>query len=481
MNRLTIAAQKLGATAAIPRGRRARAIWLGTAASVLLVTTWAIAANHDRAKLHAASRPTPAGGGAAGTKGMQGMEGMAGMSTTENGSVQLTANQIRQFGITFGTADVRPLTSEVRTVGIVTPDETRLAQLTPKFGGYVDRLYVDVTGQPVRRGQPLAAIYSPELVAAQEELLLAGRLERTVGESAVPGMPASSTDFLTASKRRLRLWDISQSQIDHILQTGQVQRTLTLYSPVSGIVTEKKVVQGQAIQPGEELYAIADLSEVWVDAELRETDAAAVRRGSAATIEVAGLPGRTLTGRVQYVYPTLQQDARTVRARVAVPNTEELLKPGMYATVRLSTPTRTALTVPSSAVLRTGDRNVVFVDMGNGALMPQEVELGRTAGEYAEVLTGLEPGQRVVTSAQFLLDSESNLGEVMKAMIGQMSSGDMSKMQNMKDMPGMTVPGMSAPGMNDTGANGRKTQKGMQNMKDMPGMKMPQSAAVPRE
>jgi Cu(I)/Ag(I) efflux system membrane fusion protein len=230
------------------------------------------------------------------------------------------------------------------------------------------------------------------------------------------------------------------------------------------VVVEKRVVRGQAIAPGEQLYTIADLSEVWVDVQLREADAAAVRVGSGADVELAGLPGRTLKGRVGYIYPTLEQETRTVRARVAIANADGVVKPGMYATVRLTTPGRSALTVPNSAVLRTGERNVVFVDMGGGELMPHEVELGATAGEYTEVLAGLEPGQRVVTSAQFLLDSESNLAEVMRAMMGQMNTGDMG---NMKDMPGMQMPGMSAPdssAMRDRGAS----------TKGMPGMKTPE-------
>ena len=201
-------------------------------------------------------------------------------------------------------------------------------------------------------------------------------------------------------------------------------------------------MQGQSIAAGEQLYTIADLSDVWLDVQVRETDVANVRPGSSADVELAGLPGREVKGRVAYVYPMLDSAARTARARVVVANTNGLLKPGMYATVRLRTPSRSALTVPNSAVMRTGERNIVFVDMDDGTLMPHEVELGRVAGDYTEVLAGLEPGQRVVTSAQFLLDSESNLAEVMRAMLSQMSSGDVKKMQ---EMPGMKMPAQPAP------------------------------------
>lgn len=388
--------------------------------------------------------------------GMEGMEGMdmGGMDMSMDGSVRLTADQIRQFGITFDFAEERTLASEVRTVGIVNFDETRLAQVAPKFGGFIERLYVDFTGKPVRAGQPLVEIYSPELVAAQEELLLAAGLDRSLGESAVPGVSGGNSNLAAAARRRLRLWDISDAQIDQILRTGKVRRTLTLHAPASGIVIEKPVMKGQAVQPGQTLYTIADLSNVWVEAELRERDAGSVTEGSAATVELSSFPGRPLRGTVEYVYPTLENESRTLKARIAIPNADGRIKPGMYATVRFTTPSRTALTVPSAAVVYTGERAVVFVDMGAGKLMPHEVEVGRVAGEQTEILAGVEPGQRVVTSAQYILDSESNMAEVMKSMMGMMGEG----ME--MDMGGMDMSGGSMEGME---------MKGM----DMKGMKMP--------
>jgi membrane fusion protein, copper/silver efflux system len=333
-----------------PRVRRA--LFAGTVLVLIVAAAWVVSLTRDDS---------------ASTRGSTSdeMAGMGGMSMTADGSVQLTARQIADFGITFGTADVRTLESEVRTVGIVTFDETRLTQVAPKFGGFVERL----------------EIYSPELVAAQQELLLARRLERTMDESVVPGVPAGSSDLVAAARRRFQLWDISEAQIDQILSTGTVRRTLTLYAPASGVVVEKKVVQGKATMPGEHLYTIANLSEVWIDVELRESDVGMVRAGTGADVEFGAFPGRPFKGRVEYVYPTLQEQSRTVRARVAVPNSAGLLKPGMYATVRLQAPMRSALTVPSSAVLRTGERNIVFVDMGVGAhgirLMPHDVRVHR--------------------------------------------------------------------------------------------------------
>ena len=366
------------------------------------------------------------------------------------------------------------LSADVRAAGTVMFDETKLAQVTPKFSGYVDRLYVNATGQPVQRGQPVAAIYSPDLIAAQEELLLAARLDTTLGRSTVPGVPSNTSDLLGAAKRRLRLWDISEAQIDDVLTSGTVQRTLTLYAPVSGVVTDKKAVQGQSIQAGEPLVTMADL---------REIDAGLVRAGDRVQLDFTAYPGVPFAGRVAYVYPTVAMESRTLRTRIVIPNRDGRLRPGMYATVRLTAPSRRALTVPASAVVRTGERTLVFVDVGTGQFRPQVVEAGRVAGDYTEILSGLDSGQRVVTSAQFLLESESNLGQVMKSMIStgagmggltDTPKGDKSK----GDMPGMNMGGAQpngdtarhtpvpppaaphAPAMNDKGAD----------MREMPGM-----------
>ena len=412
------------------RATRIRWIWV---VCLVLLSALALWFWRDRAPQRTPLAGVPS---ANGMQGMQGMEGMAGMSVSADGAIALTADQLRTFGVTFGVADLRAMTTVVRTTGNVVVDETRIVQVTPRVGGFVERLYVNVTGQPVRRGQPLLELYSPELLAAQQELLLAAGLQRSIGQSAVPGIPDNTTDLVVAAKRRFQLWDVSDAQVNEILRTGRTRRTMTLFAPASGIVTERMVVQGQSIMPGEKLLTIADLSRVWIEADLRGVDAASVRTGSTADIDITGLGARSFTGRVEYVYPTLETDARTTRARIAVSNAGGLLKPGMYATVRLSTPSRTALTVPTSAVVRTGERAFVFVDLGGGKLTSQDVELGASVGEYTEILAGVEPGQRVVTSAQFLLDSESNLGEVMKSMMSM--GGGMGDMKGM-DMKGMDM------------------------------------------
>ena len=426
-------------------GRTAR-IGGAVAALVVLVAiaTWLTLRRPDRADSAKAGGP-PAPGALAGMDGMQ----MSG-----DGSAHLTAQQVSQFGITFGTVEQRTLGSDTRATGAVMMDETRMAQVAPKFGGFIERLYVDFTGQPVRRGQALMDIYSPELLAAQQELLSARALQRAVGESAVPGAPVKSVDLVAAARRRLELWDVSAAQIDEVLRTGTPRRTITLYSPASGVVTEKNVVRGQAIVPGQALYSIADLSAVWIEAALPQGDNGAVRVGSAADVELPAMPGHSFKGRVAYVYPTVDSASRSVRARISVANGGGLLKPGMYASITLRTPSRSALTVPTSAVVRTGERTLVFVDMGGGELMPHDVTLGLTAGDYTEVLSGVTASARVVTSAQYLIDSESNLAEVMRSMVGQGGAATMA------DMPGMALP---------IGPDSGAAAKGA----SMKGMKMP--------
>ena len=345
--------------------------------------------------------------------------GVAGMVMSDDGAARLTDAEIGQFGVTFGTVAERTLTSESRVAGTVTADETRVTQVAPRFGGFVEKLYVDFTGMAVRRGQALMELYSPEVLAAEQELIAARGLEGAIGEGGVPGVPAQKTDLVAAARRRLELWDVPQDEIARALRSGVASRTVTLHAPASGIVTEKSVVRGQSIAAGQSLYTIVDLSTVWVDAALRESDAAIIRVGSGADVEAGGMAGHIVKGRVAWISPTLDSASRTVRARITVANTDGTLKPGMYATVRLHTPSRTVLTVPASAVVRTGERAVVFVDMGNGELMPHEVALGATAGDFTEIRSGVDRGARVVTSAQYLLDSESNLGEVMRGMIGQ--------------------------------------------------------------
>ncbi len=420
---------------------RKKRLWmLAGAAALVVAVIWIVVSS---------SRDGRAKKGAAGVSANQSESGdMAGMNMS--GNVRLTAAQIREFGVTFDTVRMRPLQNEVRATASITFDETRISQITPKFSGSVERLYVNATGQPVRRGQAVAALFSPELVAAQRELLLAASLDRSMGQTSIPGVAAASPNLLASARQRLRLWDVSDAEINAVLRGGQPKRTVTLYSPVGGIVTEKSVVQGQSVMAGAPLLTVADLSTVWAIAELREADAAGARVGATASVEINAFPGERIAGRITYIYPTLQEQSRTIRARVVLRNPGGRLKPGMFATVMLSSPQAAALTVPAAALIETGDRAYVFVQMPGGELMPHDVTAGRRTSGFVEILAGVDAGQIVVTSAQFLLDSESNIGEVTRSMMGQGAAGAMSDM----------APGATTGSMNDKGA-------------DLKGMKMP--------
>ena len=378
-----------------------------------------------------ATAPPPAGQAMGEMKDMPGMPGMN-MPMSGSGTVQLSAAQIQQFGITFGTAERRRLTGEVRTTGVVAIDETRVVEIAPRFGGFVERVNADFTGRTVRRGDTLAELYSPEVFSTMQELMVANRIGR--GTTApVPGVATSGTDLVAAARDRLRLLGVDDATIEAALASGTAPRTVSIVAPIAGVITEKRVVRGQSVSAGQAIYTIADLSALWVNIDVRESDAGTIRIGTGADVEVAATPGRTLKGVVAYVQPVMRPETRTVTARVAVTNAGGQLKPGMFASVLLRPGGREALVVPNAAIMRTGDRAVVFVDMGGGELMPHDVRTGNTVGEFTEILSGLGAGDRVVTSAQFLLDSESNLGEVMRSMLGQGSAAA----QDMGNMPGM--------------------------------------------
>ena len=322
--------------------------------------------------------------------------------------VVLDEEAARRIGVTLTTVEERVLPAYVRTVGTVTYDETSLSSVSPKIEGWVERLFVDFTGAPVRAGDPLMQIYSPALVSAQEELVLAARLVRDAGEGRAA---ENARELLASSRRRLAYWDISEDEIHRIEESGQPTKTLTLRAPNSGIVVEKSVVEGDRIMPGMTVYRIADLSTVWIEADVFEKDLGLVREGQGALISSDAYPGKTFTGRVTYVYPTVSLQSRTGHVRLELPNPEMILKPGMYVEIVLeATVLAPTLVVPRSAVIQTGERALVFSGGAEGALMPREVTPGRTSGRFMELLAGVEAGERVVSSAAFLVDAESNLG-----------------------------------------------------------------------
>ena len=343
----------------------------------------------------------------------------------------ISAEDAQRIGVTFATVTLAPLSREIRTVAQVTYDETRVRTISPKIDGWVEQLFLNSTGQPVSRGQVILAVYSPMLVSAQEELLLASRLTQSLSGAAGDAQK-SATDLEAAARRRLQYWDIPASEVEQIRRTGQVRRTLTLRSPFSGVVIEKNVLAGQRVMAGDPLYKVADLSTVWVEGEVFERDLPAVRLGAAVTAEFDALPGTSRSGRITYVYPTLNAETRTARIRVALSNPGLALKPGMYATIRIEGASASALSVPRSAVLSTGERNLVFVRRNDGMLEPRNVTIGESTADRTRILSGVNAGETVVASATFLVDAESNLGTSLGGM-GDMPGMDMTKPAERKE------------------------------------------------
>ncbi len=340
--------------------------------------------------------------------------------------IRLDAEQQRAIGLTWGTAERRPVEKVIRTVGRLDFDERKLAQVTLKVGGFVEELYVNYTGQPVRKGDPLFTLYSPELLTAQREYLLARATERRLGGSTLPEARASAASLVRASRERLRLWDLSPQQMRELEESGQARRTLTIHAPIAGVVIEKMVTAGQRVEPGMTLYKLADLSTIWVYGDVYEYELPFVQVGQEATLALTAYPEQRFTARVAYVAPMLDAKTRTAKVRFELPNSpDRLLRPEMYGTVELRVPLGERLVVPRTAVLDSGRRQVVFADGGDGRLVPREVRLGARFDDAVEVLDGVAAGERVVTSANFLVDSESKLqaAESMMGMMGALGMG----------------------------------------------------------
>lgn len=345
--------------------------------------------------------------------------------------VMLDSAQAARIGVTFAEVERGPLTVDVRTVGQVTYDETRVRTVSLKFDGWVEALHVDYTGQAVRRGDPLLTTYAPMLVSAEQELILAVRLLRDV--AAADSVTVRRAEALVdAARERLRNWDVPQAEIARIEGGGEPLRVLEIRAPYSGVIVEKNVFEGQRVMPGEALYRIADLSRVWVEGEVFERDLPLIREGQRAEVDIAGTAGDPRTGRVVFIHPTVDAATRTTRVRVELDNADGRLRPGMYATLRLRTVARAnTLHVPRSAVLSTGQRDLVFVRRADGMLEPREITRGVATDGRIEVRSGLQVGDVVVASATFLVDAESNLGAAVAAMAG---------MAGMEGVPGVKAP-----------------------------------------
>lgn len=334
----------------------------------------------------------------------------SGTVTEVGGRIQVKISPERQQLIGIKTAPVRsqPIRKLIKAVGRVDYAEPNLSIVNLKFDGWVEKLFVNSTGRAVGKGEPLFDIYSPELVAAEQEYLIALRAGAVLGDA---------SSILKSAREKLRLWDIPDSQVEELGRTGQFKKTVTVYSPGSGIVIEKNVIQGQKIMSGENLFKIADLSRVWILGEIYEYELPFIKTGQEAKISLSYYPGESFTGRITYIYPYLKPETRTNQVRIEADNPGLKLKPEMFAGLEIYVDYGTKLTVPSDAVLDAGDTKIVFVAKGDGYFEPREVKLGVRGTDMVEVLGGVSDGENVVTSATFLIDSESSLKAALSRMI----------------------------------------------------------------
>ena len=338
-------------------------------------------------------------------------------SATGN-QIKISTDKVQKTGVRTEAAQLRSMDRTIRAAGRVEPDERRIFMIAPKFEGYVERLHVNVTGQAVTKGQPLFEVYSPELVSLQREYAIAAQGVVSLKGADSPAQLGMAR-LVESSLQRLKNWDISEEQVKALVASGESKRTMTFRSPVSGIVTEKKAVQGMRFMPGEALYQVSDLSAVWVVADVAEQDIGLVKNGSKASIKINAYPDKTFEGKVSYVYPTLKAETRSVQVRVELANPGLLLKPSMFAQVELPVSARgQVLTAPVSAVIDSGTRQIVLVQLAAGRFEPRAVKLGERSDDYVVVREGLKEGELVVTAANFLIDAESNL----KAAIGGFGS-----------------------------------------------------------
>jgi RND family efflux transporter MFP subunit len=357
-------------------------------------------------------------------KDSMGME-MVPFEVTEGGSsstvpgfavVSITPQSRQVMGLELGTVERRALSREVRTSARIDADETRLHHVTVKIDGWVNELFASVTGQAVREGEPLLTIYSPDLVSAQREYLTAVEMRDKMAASGDPDARRGAEDLVTAARRRLELWDISGSQIDRLEKTREVEKYLTLFSPMGGVITERNILAGHRVMAGEVLMTVADLTLVWGDADIYQSDLPYVKVGMPLEMSLPYWPNKTFRGKVIFLTPTIDSETRTMRARLEIPNPELLLKPGMYGDASLYYAIGEKLAVPAAAVMFSGRHTYAFKDTGDGHLVPTTITVGSRADGWYEVIDGLDEGDRIVVSANFLVDSESSLKAALEAM-----------------------------------------------------------------
>ena len=355
---------------------------------------------------------------------------------------------VQNLGVRTARVSRGPLTAVIRTAGRVTYDEERIEHIHTKVSGWVENLYVNTTGEQVRKGQKLLSIYSPELVATQEEYLQALQYKKATSGSEFSDVKSGANTLIEATRRRLLFMDIDPAQINALEKKGKVQKTLVLRSPYSGIVTDKKVLEGMKVTPGTELYTVANISTVWVMGSVYEYELPFIRKGQEANITLPYDPGITYRGKISFIYPYLSPDTRTVQVRMVFKNPGFILKPDMYADVTIKSKVAgNALLVPSEAVIRTGTRNIVIVALGEGKFLPKQVVLGPEGQGVIQVKSGLSEGDTVVTSGQFLIDSESNLREAVSKMMEAQKTAEAPK-QGKQEVPSAKTTGRPPSGEN---------------------------------
>ena len=342
------------------------------------------------------------------------------------GMVQIDAGTVQNIGVRTALVERRDLSRAIRALGRVTYDERRVAHVHTKVQGWVEELHIDFVGQQVEAGAALLEIYSPELVATQEELLVAARYRDVTGESSFEDVRGGGQNLFDATRRRLALWDVPERDIDRLLRTGQIQKTLTLYAPSSGVVTELGVREGMEVEPNTNLYTIADLSTVWVVADVYESELPWVALGQHGEVELAYLPGADYSGPVTYIAPFLDPKTRTAEVRLELANPDGQLRPEMFGNTLIhGTPRHQTIAIPAEAILRSGKRNLAVVALGGGRFEPREVRLGVDSGDgWIEVSDGLEAGEQIVVSSQFLIDSESKLQEAVRKLLSAGAKSD---------------------------------------------------------
>src|SRR6266404_2935767 len=323
--------------------------------------------------------------------------------------VQISPQRLQSIGVKTGRVERKSVADEIRTTGSVAVDERRLAYVQVRFSGYIQKVFADATYEYVRKGQPLFTIYSPDLVATEREYLVAKQNQQQVAQSTVPGVIASAASLLDAAAERLKQWGVPQKEIARLESTGQVQQELAVDSPASGYITERNALPTVAVQPEMRLYTIADLSTIWVQAQVFQNDIERIKVGAPATLTVNTYLGRTFTGRVDFIYPQVDMDTRTAKVRVVFSNPGLQLKPGMFVNVSLKVPMGNQLVIPATGVLQSGTRAIAFVERSDGYIEPREVQLGSRVGDDLIVLKGLKAGEQIVTSSNFPVDSESQL------------------------------------------------------------------------